>query len=173
MGLIWAPFKCLLLHWDSEQVRFCMHPLRTVSVSCSPPALKWKSCCLEPACFSKSCFSNQMSWGLTFQHRSPMWGSGPSLPGEDLCACDGPSICGSLTWLGVGVLTVPHLCSSYPPCCGSCFISLVAQSLSTSLQVVLIYNCSVNSCSFGGLWEEVSSGSSFYTIVGKLSKIYI
>ena len=62
MGLTQAPFKLLPLHWDSEHVRCCMHPLRMESVSYSLLALPN---------VSPANFQSQTLWGLIFSVQNP------------------------------------------------------------------------------------------------------
>lgn len=64
-------------------------------------------------------FQSQTFWGLVFSEqgphaRSPVWGTDPSLLGEDFCNCGTPLSC-ELTTQECGFLTILPLLSTYPP----------------------------------------------------------
>ena len=84
---------------------------------------------------------------------SPVWGLGPSPFGEGLYSCD--ILPFWITDLGVCVLPMLHLCTSYLSHSGFLFMSLVVETLSVSLQVVVNNSCSVSVSNFG-----VSTGRS-------------
>ena len=75
-----------------------------------------------------------------------MWGSDLSLLRENLINCNYPPVCGSPPG-DVGLAYAIFWPSSLFPV-ASFFVFLVIEDLFTSLQVILIDNCSVNSCNF-------------------------
>lgn len=77
-------FKLILLPWILECARFCLHPVRGVSVSYSPFALLKAS----PAGLQSQVFQGLLFLVQISQAGEPTQVSDPSLPGESLCNCD-------------------------------------------------------------------------------------
>lgn len=99
-----------------QSMRFCVHPLRVGSLF--PTAL--------PLCLQTLlAFKARYSAGSSSQCRTPWLGSlDPMLLGENLCSGDYPAFYRSLSQ---GCRSLLHLCLSYPPHCGSFFISTVLE----------------------------------------------
>lgn len=88
----------------------CINFKSRIPVSYSPLAL---------LNISPADFQSQTFWGLVFSEqgphaRSPVWGTDPSLLGEDFCNCGTPLSC-ELTTQECGFLTILPLLSTYPP----------------------------------------------------------
>ena len=73
------------LCWDSEQVRFCVCPLRAESLFLTALHL---SCRQAPLAFKARHSGDSSSGCRTPRLRSPVWGSAPSLLGDNLCSCN-------------------------------------------------------------------------------------
>lgn len=100
-------FKSLSLCWDSELVRFCMCPLRVKYLF---PVLLWVSCMQSLLAFKTRCSGDFLSpWCRTPGLGSLIWDPYPSFFGENLWNyVYSPSFW--ITYLGMQVLTVLHLC---------------------------------------------------------------
>ena len=122
VGLTQASLKLLPLHWVSECVRFCRHPLRAESLF--PTALQLSHRQIPLA------FKARRPGGLVFlvwdpQAGEPDVGLGPHSLGRT------SAIVIILLFVGhleVCILTTVHLCSSYLSRCCSFFISLVVEN---------------------------------------------
>lgn len=91
-----CPFRlfsdhCLCTGFQSVWDSVC--PLRAESISYSPPALPYA----RPASFQSQCSGSSSFWCKTPGLRSLMWDLDPSPPGDNLCNCDYPPVCGSPT----------------------------------------------------------------------------
>ena len=80
-GLTQGPFKLLPLCWDWEYVRFFVCPLRAESLSPSALWLSHRGVLLP---FKAKYSGGSSSWWRTLGLQSLMWGSDPSLLGENL-----------------------------------------------------------------------------------------
>ena len=91
----------------------------------------------------------------------PVEGLNPSLLWESSISASSLLILGH----GVGVGFWQDSVSGSPSCLHVALLSCLWTSCSASVQVFFRGNCSAFGCRFGGLWEEVSSGSSHVTIL--------
>ena len=113
---------------------------KRVSVSYSSPALPYAS----PTGLQSQKFRGLSSKAGSPRLNSLMWGSDFSLLGKNLCNCHYPPILGLSTW--VWVLIIFFL----PPFSLWFLLHIFSLEIfSSSLQVVLIEEVSINSCNFG------------------------
>ena len=97
--------QCLC--WDSELVRVCICPLRVKYLFAR---LLWLSCVQGLLAFKTRCSGDFLSpWCRTPRLGSLIWDSYPSLFGENLCKYVYPPSLW-VTYLGMQVLTILHLC---------------------------------------------------------------
>lgn len=94
-SLLKISLKLLPLYLDSRHVRFCIYPLKYKSLF---PLAFWISYMQALLDSKDRCFGDLFSQCRNLGLESLMWGSGPSLLGENLCSCDYPLICRSPTW---------------------------------------------------------------------------
>ena len=94
-SLLKISLKLLPLYLDSRHVRFCIYPLKYKSLF---PLAFWISYMQALLDSKDRCFGDLFSQCRNLGLESLMWGSGPSLLGENLCSCDYPLVCGSPLW---------------------------------------------------------------------------
>lgn len=133
MGLTQALYKWLLLHWDSEHVRFCVHFLRLESLF---PIALWLCYMQAPLDFNAGCLGSWSFWCRILNGGAQCEAWTPHFLGITwriitsefmiilpFVSCH-PGVC-VLLWLYY--CTVLWLYYSYPSC--SSFISLVAENI--------------------------------------------